>query len=46
MSYLFAKVGAKLAHQLPANTLKRMFGGLLLIVGAKMMLGALGINLW
>jgi uncharacterized membrane protein YfcA len=35
-----------LAHQLPANTLKRMFGALLLIVGAKMMLGALGVNLF
>lgn len=39
MSFIFAKVGAKLAHQLPANTLKRMFGGLLVIVGSKMMWG-------
>lgn len=46
MSYLFAKVGAKLAHQLPASTLKRMFGGLLLIVGSKMLWSALGINLF
>ncbi len=41
MSFIFAKVGAKLAHQLPASTLKRMFGGLLLIVGSKMMWSAL-----
>ncbi len=46
MSYIFAKVGAKLAHQLPASTLKRMFGGLLLIVGIKMALGGLGIQLF
>lgn len=39
MSFIFAKVGAKLAHQLPASTLKRMFGGLLVIVGIKMMWG-------
>ena len=46
MSFIFAKVGAKLAHQLPASTLKRMFGGLLTIVGTKMMLGALNIHLF
>lgn len=46
MSYFFAKVGAKLAHQLPASTLKRMFGGLLLVIGTKMMLGALGVSLF
>ncbi|MFW2177828.1 MULTISPECIES: sulfite exporter TauE/SafE family protein [unclassified Moraxella] len=46
MSYIFAKFGAKLAHQLPASTLKRAFGGLLLIVGTKMMLGALGVSLF
>lgn len=46
MSYIFAKLGAKLAHQLPASTLKRMFGGLLLIVGTKMMLSALGLKLF
>ena len=45
MSYIFAKFGAKLAHQLPASTLKRAFGALLLIVGTKMMISALGINL-
>ena len=45
MSYIFAIFGAKLAHQLPASTLKRAFGALLLIVGTKMMISALGINL-
>lgn len=45
MSYLFAKVGAKLSHQLPASTLKRAFGVVLLLAGAKMMLSAFGISL-
>lgn len=44
MSFIFAKVGAKFAHQLPANTLKRMFGGLLLLVSIKMLLGVFGIT--
>lgn len=46
MSFFFAKFGAKLAHQLPASTLKRAFGGLLLLVGTKMMLGALGVTIF
>lgn len=46
MSFIFAKVGAKLAHQLPASTLKRLFGGLLVTVGSKMLLSALEINLF
>ncbi|ELA09460.1 hypothetical protein MOMA_03620 [Moraxella macacae 0408225] len=41
MSFMFAKIGAKLAHQLPASTLKRMFGVLLVIVGIKMLWGIL-----
>lgn len=45
MSFIFAKLGAKLAHQLPASTLKRMFGGVLLIAGIKMMLGVFNISL-
>lgn len=35
-SFVTAKIGAKLAHKLPANTLKRAFGVLLLIVGSVM----------
>lgn len=46
MSFIFAKFGAKLAHQLPASTLKRAFGGLLLLVGTKMMIGALGYHIF
>lgn len=46
MSYIFAKVGAKLAHQLPASTLKKAFGCLLFVVGSKMMLSALNISLF
>ena len=46
MSYIFAKFGAKLAHQLPASTLKRGFGALLCVVGTRMMLSALGISLF
>ena len=41
MSFFFAKLGAKLAHQLPASTLKRAFGVLLFLVGSKMMWTAL-----
>lgn len=42
MSFIFAKVGAKLAHSLPNATLKRLFGGLLVVVGIKMMVGVIG----
>lgn len=45
-SYMMAKLGAKIAHQLPAMTLKRAFGALLLLVGSKMMLNALEVNFW
>lgn len=38
-SFITAKIGAKLAHRLPAKTLKRAFGCLLLVAGIKMMLG-------
>ena len=34
-STLFARLGAKLAHRLPAETLKRIFAVLLLLVGMK-----------
>jgi len=34
-SVIFAKVGAKLAHRLPANMLKKLFAGALLLVGIK-----------
>lgn len=38
-SFITAKIGAKIAHKLPAQTLKRAFGCLLLVVGIKMILG-------
>ena len=38
-SVLFAQIGAKLAHRLPAATLKKIFAGLLVVVGAKLLLG-------
>ncbi|RLT92651.1 sulfite exporter TauE/SafE family protein [Ketobacter sp.] len=38
-SVLFALVGARLAHRLPAATLKKIFAGLLLLVGVKLLLG-------
>jgi len=37
-SYFTAPIGAKLAHQLPVKTLKRVFGVLLLLLAAKMLL--------
>ncbi len=40
-SFVMAKVGAKLAHVLPAQTLKRAFGVLLSFVGVKMLWGGL-----
>lgn len=39
VSFVMAKVGAKLAHVLPAKTLKRAFGVLLLVVGTQMIWG-------
>lgn len=37
-SVIFAKVGAKLAHSLPSDTLKRIFAVLLLIIGSRFLL--------
>lgn len=42
-SFVAAKVGARLAHQLPATTLKRAFGVLLVFAGGQMLLNGLGI---
>ena len=42
-SFAMAKVGAKLAHQLPALTLKRAFGVLLLVAGGQLLLSGLGV---
>ena len=41
LSFIMAKVGAKLAHALPAQTLKRAFGVLLMIVGVRLIIGGL-----
>lgn len=38
-SMIFARIGAHFAHRLPAATLKKVFAGLLLIVGLQFMLG-------
>ncbi|MAR91129.1 MAG: hypothetical protein CML06_09665 [Pseudomonadales bacterium] len=38
-SLLFAQVGARLAHRLPAATLKKIFAVLLVVVGGKLLLG-------
>lgn len=38
-SFLFAPLGAKLAHSLPEKTLKMVFGCLLLLISFKMLLG-------
>ena len=38
-SIFFAQVGAKLAHTLPAATLKKLFSLLLVVVGIKLILG-------
>lgn len=40
MSFMMAKVGARLAHVLPAKTLKQAFGGLLLVVGCQLVWGS------
>jgi hypothetical protein len=42
-SFAMAKVGAKLAHVLPALTLKRAFGILLLFAGGQLLLSGLGV---
>jgi len=36
-SYLTAPLGARLAHQLPVNTLKKIFALLMLVIGLKML---------
>ncbi len=41
-STLFARLGAKLAHRLPAETLKRIFAILLLLVGVKFISNGFG----
>ena len=38
-SILFAPLGAKLAHRLPITTLKKIFSGLLFVLGIKMLTG-------
>ena len=38
-SIIFAQVGARLAHRLPAATLKKIFAGLLVVVGIKLLVG-------
>lgn len=38
-SYPMARVGATLAHRLPATTLKRIFAGVLFIIGLRLALG-------
>lgn len=42
-SFAMAKVGARLAHKLPAQTLKRAFGCLLILVGGQLLLSGLGV---
>lgn len=41
-TYLFAPLGAKIAHALPKRQLGMAFGGFLLIVGTRMLLKAIG----
>ena len=38
-SIIFAQVGARLAHRSPAATLKKIFAGLLVVVGIKLLVG-------
>ncbi len=38
-SLFLAKLGVKMAHQLPAATLKKLFAGLLVIVGVNFIVG-------
>ena len=42
-SFITAKIGAKLAHQLPALMLKRAFGILLIFAGGQLLLSGLGV---
>ena len=42
-SFAMAKVGAKLAHVLPALMLKRAFGVLLLVAGGQLLLSGIGV---
>lgn len=44
-SFMTAKLGAKLAHALPAATLKRCFGILLLVAGGQLIVDALRVIL-
>lgn len=43
VSFAMAKVGAKLTHVLPALTLKRAFGVLLLFAGGQLLLSGIGV---
>ena len=42
-SFMMAKVGARLAHQLPALMLKRAFGVLLIFAGGQLFLSGIGV---
>lgn len=42
-SFIMAKVGARLAHKLPAMTLKRAFGVLLIFAGGQLLLSGLQV---
>ena len=42
-SFITAKFGAKLAHQLPAATLKKSFGVLLIFAGGQLFLSGIGV---
>ena len=43
VSFITAKFGAKLAHQLPAATLKKSFGVLLIFAGGQLFLSGIGV---
>jgi uncharacterized membrane protein YfcA len=42
-SFITAKIGARLAHQLPALMLKRAFGVLLIFAGGQLFLSGIGV---
>ena len=42
-SFITAKFGAKLAHQLPAATIKKSFGVLLIFAGGQLFLSGIGV---
>lgn len=44
-SFIFARVGASLAHHLPAHILKRCFALFLLVVGLRLLIGS-GVITW